>query len=213
MTDQANTSTAEKKVNVGQQPVAAVYAKAFLGAAATAGNAGGLVAELASVVYEVLDRFPDFETLLSSALVSQDDKLAQLDRVFGGRVSPTVLDFLKVISRHGRLDVLRAIQREVERMYEDASGQVRVEIRTATPLDSNLAGKLAGSLRTMLGAEPKLESRVMPELIGGLVLRIGDTVYDGSIQRQLEQVREQMIHRSVHEIQSGRDRFRHSGGD
>ena len=83
-----------------------------------------------------------------------DDKLAQLDRVFGGRVSTTVLDFLKVISKHGRLDLLRAIQQEVARLYEDASGQVRVEVRTASPLDSNLAAKLAGSLQARLGATP-----------------------------------------------------------
>lgn len=213
MNDQAQSNSAEDKVNVGQQPVAAVYAKAFLGAAAAKGYVGDLVAELADVVHEALDRFPDFEALLSSALVSHDDKLAQLDRVFGGRVSTTVLDFLKVISKHGRLNLLRAIQQEVQRLYEDASGQVRVEVRTASPLDSNLAAKLAGSLQTRLGATPKLEPKVVPELIGGLVLRIGDTVYDGSIERQLEQVREQMIHRSVHEIQSRRDRFRHSGGN
>ena len=53
----------------------------------------------------------------------------------------------------------------------------------------------------------------IPSLIGGVVLRVGDTVYDGSVARQLEQVREQMIDRSVHEIQSRRNRFGHSAGN
>ena len=81
------------------------------------------------------------------------------------------------------------------------------------PLEPSLSRGLEASLRQLLGGEPQLESAVRPELIGGVVLRVGDTVYDGSVARQLEQVREQMITRSVHEIQSRRDRFRHPGGN
>ena len=58
-----------------------------------------------------------------------------------------------------------------------------------------------------------MEVKVDPELIGGAVVRIGDTVYDGSVAGQLERLESQMINRSVHEIQSRRDRFRHSGGN
>ena len=54
---------------------------------------------------------------------------------------------------------------------------------------------------------------VRPELIGGLVMRVGDTVYDGSISTRLNKLRQQMIDRSVHEIQSRRDRFRSPEGD
>ena len=63
----------------------------------------------------------------------------------------------------------------------------------------------------MLDGEPVLETLEDPELIGGVVLRVGDTVFDGSVARQLEQLREQMIDRSVHEIQSRRDRFCNTG--
>ena len=75
-----------------------------------------------------------------------------------------------------------------------------------------MANKIAATLRTMLGGEPIFTRTVRPELIGGIVLRVGDTVYDGSVATQLEQIREQMITRSVHEIQSRRDRFRNPSG-
>ena len=74
-------------------------------------------------------------------------------------------------------------------------------------------GPAPPSLRRILGGEPQVHPTVDPSLIGGVVLRVGDTVYDGSVARQLDQVREQMINRSGHEIQSRRDRFRHSGGN
>jgi F-type H+-transporting ATPase subunit delta len=80
-------------------------------------------------------------------------------------------------------------------------------------LDEVFSRNLAASLHKLLGGQPELEPSVDPQLIGGIVLRVGDTVYDGSVARQLAQVREQMINRSVHEIQSRRDRFRHPGGN
>ena len=72
---------------------------------------------------------------------------------------------------------------------------------------------IAAALESLLGGQPHVDSQVDAELIGGIVLRVGDTVYDGSVARQLEQARQQMITRSVYEIQSRRDRFRHSGGN
>jgi len=202
-----------ERVNVGAQQVAAIYAKALLGATENAGQTDAVVVELRSFVDTVLDAFPQLAAVLDSALVSHDEKAALLERVFSGRLSPLFLDFLKVLSRHGRLDVLRTIQQEVTKQYDELRGRVRVQLYTATPLDERVANNLVASLRTILGGEPEVEPQVDPALIGGVVLRVGDTVYDGSVARQLSQVREQMINRSVHEIQSRRDRIRPSGGN
>jgi F-type H+-transporting ATPase subunit delta len=98
-------------------------------------------------------------------------------------------------------------------LYDVLRGRVRVRVTTPTPLDPAQVAQIEGSLRAMLGGEPVLESSVDPQLIGGAVLRVGDTVYDGSIARQLQSVRQQMIDRSIHEIQSRRDRFRHPAGN
>ncbi len=204
--------TSSDAINVAAQQVAAVYAKAFLGAAEKSGKTDEAVAELASVA-EAVAQFPKLEAVLASALIDHDEKCKLLDRVFGPKVSPLVLDALKVLSRHDRLDILRAVSDQAERLYDVQRGRVRVMVQTATPIEDGTTRKLEESLRKLLGGEPQLAAAVEPELIGGVVLRVGDTVYDGSIARQLRQVREQMITRSIHEIQSGRDRFRHSGGN
>ena len=199
-------------INVGAQQVATVYAKAFLGAAQSSGKTDAAVEELRDVA-DVLAEFPQLEAVFSSALVDHQEKCQVLDRVFKSKLSTLVLDFLKVLSHHGRLEIVRAVDEQVQKLYDDLRGRVRVELQTATPLDDGLSQGLEASLRKLLGGEPCVDSQVEPALIGGIVLRVGDTVYDGSVARQLRQVREQMITRSIHEIQSRRDRFRHSGGD
>jgi len=211
MADSGKKPKAES-VNVGALQVAATYAKAFLGAAKK-GNLDEAVGELSSFVTDVLDPFPQLAAVFDSALVSHEEKAELLDRLFTGKMSDLLLNFLKVISRRGRLDIVRAIRQEVERQYDDLRGRVRVHLSTAVPLANGHSSTLTSSLAKLLGSEPVVDSSVDPALIGGLVLRVGDTVYDGSVARQLRQLREQMINRSVHEIQSRRDRFRHPGGN
>ena len=201
-----------RAVNVGAQQVAAIYAKALLGAAEKLGQTDVLVAELAAVS-DSLEDFPQLQAVFASALVSPDEKSQLLERLYGSRLSGTLLDFLKVVARHGRLDLVSAIHESVDKLYDELRGRVRVQLRTATPVQDGLSHNLTASLTKLLGGEPTLESEVDAALIGGLMLRVGDTVYDGSVARQLAQVREQMINRSVHEIQSRRDSFRHSGGN
>jgi F-type H+-transporting ATPase subunit delta len=214
MSNQADNSTDvdAKGIDVGAQRVAAIYAKALVGAAEKSGTLDSVVAELASVA-SVLAAYPEFESVLGSALVTHEEKVQVLERTFGKKVSPQVLDFLKVLSHRGRLEVTRAVNAQVQQLYDEKRGRVRVEVLTAKPLDDGQSRTLEASLRRILGGDPQMRPSVDPAIIGGVVLRVGDTVYDGSVARQLDQVREQMINRSVHEIQSRRDRFRHSGGN
>ena len=88
-----------------------------------------------------------------------------------------------------------------------------VLVSTAEPLDAAAEKRIIEDLRSRLNLQPLLDKQIHPELIGGIVLRVGDTVYDGSVATQLERLREQMINRSVHEIQSRRDRFSHPDGN
>jgi len=204
---------AELDADIGIQHIADVYAEAFLGATEKAGRTKAVLEELDSMVRDVLDLHPDLEAVLSSGLVSHEEKVGILDRVFGGRASALLLSFLKVLSRHGRLDCLRAVHRQVHQQYNELRGRVPVRLATATPISDQLAGRIVDRLRAILEAEPILQRQTDRGLIGGLVVRVGDTVYDGSVANQLQQMRQQIIDRSAHEIQSRRNRFRDPAGD
>jgi F-type H+-transporting ATPase subunit delta len=212
MSQAAPDKPSHPTVDSGTQQVAAVYAKALLAATEKAGNSAEVVAEFDALA-ELLAAQPRFDQLLASQLLGEDEQQGIIDRVFAARFSKTSVDFLRVLSRRSRLGILRAIAAEVHRQYEVLRGLVRVLVSTATPLDRASTDKLKQSLRAIVQGEPQLDTTVDPELIGGAVLRVGDKVYDGSIARQLEQLRSQIINRSVHEIQSRRDRLRHPGGN
>jgi F-type H+-transporting ATPase subunit delta len=198
--------------DVGREKVGEIYALALLGATEKAGQTAAVLDELDAIIDEVLTQFPMLETVLGSLLVSHEEKVSLLDRVFAAQVSRLLLNFLKVVSRHGRLDCLRAIRLQVRKLYEEMRGQVRVRLTTATAVDGKQLDEITAALGAALGQPPILENVVDPALIAGAVLRIGDTVYDGSVANQLQSIRQQMIDRSVHEIQSRRDRFRYPTG-
>ena len=183
-----------------------------VGADGAAGQSVAVLDELDAIVSEVFAQFPKLETVLGSLLVSPEEKAALLDRVFAAQISRLLLNFLKVVARHGRLDCLRAIRRQARILYEELRGNVRVRMTTATAVEPQQIEQIAAALAALLGQRPILETVVDPALIGGAVLRIGDTVYDGSVANQLQFIRQQMIDRSVHEIQSRRDRFRYPAG-
>ena len=193
--------------------IADVYGEALLGAAENAGRTEELLQEFELLVTDVLERFPRLEAILVSVLIPHEEKAGILDRILGGRFSPLMINFLKVVSRHGRLDCLRAIHRQIRLLYDQLRGRVHVQLTTATPLGDAVASRIAASLRSLLRAEPVLQRLTDPELIGGAVLRVDDTVYDASIANQLHLIRQQMIDRSAHEIQSRRDRFRDPAGN
>jgi len=204
---------AEFDADVGVEQVASVYAEAIYGVAERAGTAEAMLGEFDALIAHVLDPNPKFEEILGSALIGHDEKVEILERTLGKTASPLVLNFLKVVSRHGRLDCLRAIHRQTHAVYDRARGRVPIELITAAPVSEAEAQTIAKTLGGVIEGEPVVRRRVDPELIGGAVVRVGDTVYDGSIARQLENVRRQMIDRSAHEIQSRRDRFSYPAGN
>ena len=214
MAQQPPTADApQTAMDPGAQRVAGVYAKAFLAAAVKLGVAEAALAELEGIDREVLQRFPRLVAVLASIFINAEEKIKIVDRTFSGRVSPVVLNFLRVLAQHERLDTLRDIVRVAREQYAVICGLVQVEVTTATALSDELAAKIKEQLRGMLGGEPVLIPRIKPELIGGVVLRVGDSVYDGSVAARLADVRGRIINRSVHEIQSRRDSFRHPAGN
>jgi F-type H+-transporting ATPase subunit delta len=90
---------------------------------------------------------------------------------------------------------------------EEELGIVPVHVRAAVPLDPADEKALRDRLAAVLAGQPVIHTVVDPELLGGLVISVGDTVYDGSVRTHLRRLREQLLQRSTHEIQSRRDQF------
>jgi F-type H+-transporting ATPase subunit delta len=196
----------EVVTDVTAEQISRVYAQAFMGVATKSTAADSLVEEVTSMV-DVLDTSPRIEELFNSALISSEEKEQMLGRVFGGRVSPQVLNFLKVLSKHGRLGHLRSIARLVAQLDAERRGVTDVEVRVARELADDIREEIQSRLRRVLGTEPVLHVKIDPELIAGIWVRVGDRVFDGSMRTQLEHTRRAMIDRATEIIETHPERF------
>jgi F-type H+-transporting ATPase subunit delta len=105
------------------------------------------------------------------------------------------------------LSLLSSIARILKKLDARRRGLTDVEVRVATSLDDGLRREIEGQLRKMLGGEPVLHEVVDPSLIAGMVIRVGDRVYDSSVHTQLEHARRAMIERATERIETQPERF------
>ena len=193
MNETANNS---EGLDIGREELGAVYGKALLGSTEPSGDAAAVLAEFESLITDVLHPFPNLDATLSSPRVSVDEKVRILDNVFASRMSDQLLTFLKVVCRHERLDCLRQIYRSARHLYNTGLGLVEVKVTSAIPIDHALAVVIQNGLRKVLRSEISIDYDVDPDLLGGMVVRAGDTVFDGSVANQLSRLRAQTLERS-----------------
>jgi F-type H+-transporting ATPase subunit delta len=192
--------------DVDAERLARVYAEAGLDAAGGIAEQESLVEELESVA-DVLKQDPRLAQIIASELISKDEKIAMLDRLFGAKLSTATLNLLKVMARHKRLGLIRDAAKVARKMWFDRSGRVPVQLETANALDAVLEQEILTAFARVLGSDPIVTQWVNPDLIAGFVLRVGDRVYDGSVRTRLEHMRQGMINRAVEAIQRSPERF------
>ncbi len=181
------------------------YAEALLNAAGADVNA--VVEELEAIETEVFRPYPKFAAILASSSVSEVEKDRILVDTFAERTQPTVIRFLRVLNRHGRLGLIRSVVRQARLVLDKRQNRKRVTVRSAVPLDAGELDALKLRLASLVDATPVITLEVDPSLIGGLVVQVGDDVYDASVRTRLERIRGRLIERKTHEIQSRRDHF------
>jgi F-type H+-transporting ATPase subunit delta len=191
--------------DTGKQHLGKVYAQALLNAVG-GGRAEAALEEFDGLV-DLLGRLPKLDALLSSPRIDHVEKARILDLTFRRDLSGPFLNFLKVVARHGRLDCLRAIHQATHRLYNESLDRVEVKVRSATPLDDPTLKAIADKLRSSLGKEVILRPRLDESLIGGIVIQIGDTVFDGSVANRLVRLREETINNTAQKIRETIARF------
>ncbi|HEX5033835.1 MAG TPA: F0F1 ATP synthase subunit delta, partial [bacterium] len=122
----------------GLEQIGTVYSKALLAATEKAGQSEQVVQELEEIVLEIFDKRPELVPALASLRLVHEERTTMLDRAFGGRVSDATLNFLKVLSSHGRLGTLRSVAKVARKLLDARRNRIEVEVRTAAPIANPL---------------------------------------------------------------------------
>jgi len=199
--------------DVTSQQLAKIYASALLTNALQRNEVDNVLEELTSLIDDVFQADPIVEEMFAAPIVPTEVKEAAIQRLCEGRASELISNFLQVLNQHGRLELVRLIAKEMRKLIDERARRIRVLVRTALPLPEDQQQRLAQYIHEALNLEPVLDLQVDPELLGGLVVRVLDWQFDGSVRTRLFDLRNQIIERSSHEIQSGRNRFCADEGD
>lgn len=173
--------------------VARIYAEALLGAADKRQQTQEVLEQLEELVRDVFARDSAFVLFLASAVVGREHKRQALRRAFEGKVNEILYHFLLVLNDHDRLDIVREVAVLMRDLYERRAGRIHVEVTTAIALDDEQRERLRRELRDKFRREPILSVRVDPELLGGMVVKVDDWVFDDSVRARLERIRTQLI--------------------
>jgi F-type H+-transporting ATPase subunit delta len=108
-------------------------------------------------------------------------------------VGATTANFLNVLLDHNRIRFFHEILDHYTTTLNERKGIVAAQVTSAIPLTEKEAAELRGSLSKAIGKEVTITARTDAELLGGIVVQVGSTVYDGSIRRQLVEMRQQLM--------------------
>jgi F-type H+-transporting ATPase subunit delta len=169
------------------------YAEALLNVAENDGQADAVIDDLEEFVADLVVGDSRFNELFDNPAVRVETRDRLLAETFEGRAHPTLLRFLRVLNRHGRLALLPTIAHQARALWDQRQNRRPATIRSATPLDDDQRNALIERLGQMLAAAPVIRFEVDPALIGGLVVQVGDDVYDASIRNQLDLMRRGLV--------------------
>ena len=168
------------------------YADALLTLARKANDAdgwGGLLRQIAGAIEseETLRRF------LESPRTSASAKMGVLEKALGDRVPHVMLRWLQAVARNRRLMMLPTIADEYNTLLDESANRVHARLTFAREPGANDATDIATRLSAVLGKSVIPQVLIDPAIMGGVVVRVGDTVMDGSVRRRLQVMRRRMV--------------------
>lgn len=171
--------------------VARNYAEALLALATKADNRDGF----ATMIRDVANAMTTDVTVhqfMESPRVSYEAKNAVLAKAFGDRVPRVFLRFLETMVHNRRQMLIPSVATAYANLLDEVEGRVHADVTVARPVDDATAQQMASQLSRALGKTVVPHMSVNPAIMGGVVVKIGDTVMDGSVRRRLNVLAQRM---------------------
>ena len=172
--------------------VARRYAAALFGIARRDDILDSVAHDL-TLISRFVAEVPYLRAVLMQPLVSDARKNKVVDDAFGDRVTATSLSFLKLLIRKRREDLIDECVREFRLLVSQHYNMVEATVYTAVPLTDVQSEALSRNLERMTGKTVLLEKALDPAIMGGVIVRLGDTVIDGSVRGRLQRLEQQLL--------------------
>lgn len=172
--------------------VAKRYAAALFGVAQRDGILDSVAQDI-TLIERFIGEVPYLRAVLLQPLVTEDRKFKVVDDAFGDRVTAASLNFVKLLIRKRREDLISECIAEFRHLVAQAQNRVSARATTAVPMTELQTQQMVMSLEKMTGKTVALTTDVDPAVLGGVVVRMGDTVIDGSVRGSLERLERQLM--------------------
>lgn len=176
--------------------LAAKYAQAIYELAAESNMLDQVETEL-KLVENTIDTYSELSTLIYHPRVLAKAKKETIHKIFSQEIAEFVLKFLMLLVDKRRETVLPAIIREYIKLANEARNIVEAEVTTAMPLESDQHTALINKLASVTGKTIILKTQIDKAIIGGVIVKIGDKLIDGSVARQLEVLKSALLNTEV----------------
>ncbi|NND70599.1 MAG: F0F1 ATP synthase subunit delta [Rhodothermales bacterium] len=168
--------------------VAKRYASALFDLASQEGRLGQTDEDM-EMIAATMSGSPELVRVFESPIVSRARKEAITRELFSSRIGPATSDFLSMLISKRRENIFPAIIEAYRGLRDEQQGIVEASARSATTLSAEEEDKLRSSLEQVTGKQVRLKMEIDESLIGGVTVKVGDTVYDGSVKHKLEDLR------------------------
>jgi F-type H+-transporting ATPase subunit delta len=172
------------------EELAQVYGRSFFEVAREQGKLDLLRGQLGQLA-DALEQNRDLQLFFFSPYFSTKEKRESLGRLLEG-ADEHLLSFLGLLIENHRMPVIFRIRREYERLWERENRLLPVVLTSAVPLDEQTTRSLGERIGERTGRTVELTTEVEPEILGGIVVRVGNSILDASIRNRLEQLRTQV---------------------
>lgn len=172
--------------------LALTYARSLLELADERGEVEPVANDMGALK-QVLEENPTFAAFLRDPGISAEERKAVLDKTFGEDLNPLVGRFLHLMNERHRLGRLPEFIDAFEYLLDQRLGKVEVDVTVATKLEDEQLEDVRRRVGEALGKEAVVHQYVDEEIIGGMILRVGDKIVDASVRRQLDAMRERLL--------------------
>ena len=167
--------------------IARVYADALFGVAKKLGKLDVIREQLGQFADALADN-REMQLFFFSPYFSSAEKSGGLEKAISG-AEPELVNFLELLTEKHRMPVLFRIRRQFDALWAKENKRLGVTVTSAVELDPEVARRIGSEIEQQTGETVELESRVDPDILGGLVVQVGNMVLDTSIRNRLEKLR------------------------